>query len=187
MTHYPIRLMIDFETPSTERTTAPLTFGAVQFGMPMSIALPEFYDKASLASVERRGFTISKETMEWWDKQDPVMRNEVFSGTQDVAELLDKFTTWCETLYGAENLKDIQLWSRGAGFDCEILQGVYMEIFGVYPFRYYNHFCQRTVEALMPPYIVQSLRKQENKHHALEDAKYQAMVMNVALNTLRWN
>ena len=180
-----IRLSIDMETASINRNAAILTLGAHQFGLPYGTPAFEFYEKASLASNERRKFDISRETMEWWDKQDPVMRNEVFSGTQDIGQMLESFSNWCTQRFG--NLNEIELWSRGADFDCVILQNAYMEIWGEYPFNFRNHMCQRTVSKIIPPHIMSGIPKQEMKHHALEDARYQGMVLDVAFNTMRWN
>lgn len=192
MKTHPIRLMIDFETPSSDTTTAPLTFGAKQFAafdeynyLP-PYPFPEFYARASLASIERRGFSISKETMEFWDKQDPTIRAEAFGGTADVASLIDSFIEWCTCYYGADNLKKIELWSRGADFDCKILQNVCMELWGNYPFDFRNHGCQRTLVKTLPSsLIIANVPPQLHKHHALHDAKYQAAAAEFVMATVK--
>lgn len=181
----PIHLMIDFETPSSETTTAPLTIGAVQFAT-TNPNRPVFYDRASLASIERRGFHISTETMKWWDKQDPVMRNEAFGGTKDIEALIDNFIQWCQDSFGVENLQNIELWSRGADFDCKILQHVCMQIWGTYPFNFRNHNCQRTLAKGLPKEFIEAhVGVQRSKHHALEDAIYQARVVEFVMKQTR--
>jgi hypothetical protein len=41
-----------------------------------------FYQKCDPQDSERWGLHVDKSTMEWWDKQDPQVRAEAFSGTQ---------------------------------------------------------------------------------------------------------
>jgi hypothetical protein len=83
---------------------------------------------------------------------------------------------------------DVELWSRGAGFDCEILQDAFYQIFGSYPFDFRKHMCQRTMERLMPEQLKNAVipRWDARKHHALDDAMYQADMMDVALRNINW-
>ncbi len=181
----PIRISIDMETASTERNASILTLGAAQFGLPFGATVPQFYKRASLANNELVGRDVNPETMQWWDKQTQEERIEVFSGQGTLIELLDDFGTFCEYQYG--DLKSIELWSRGAGFDCEILQDAYMDLYGHYPFDFRKHMCQRTIQNLMPEWLVNAVPVNTRKHHALSDAKYQADILDVALRNLSWN
>lgn len=182
----PIRLMIDMETPASSKQTAPLTLGCVQFDLPFGMERPSFYERASLASIESKGFAVSRATMEWWDKQDPAVRNEAFGGILDITELLDSFSQWVMRTFNCTDCTGIELWSRGAGFDCEILQHCYEECFGTYPFDFRKHMCQRTVQALMPAELTSLVTRTGAKHNALDDAINQADMMDVALRNLRW-
>lgn len=187
----PIRIMIDMETPATNLTTAPISLGAVQFCLPFGIARPQFYERASLESIEKYGFAIDKSTMDWWDKQDAAIRTEAFGGTQSITQLLENFHSWCTLNFGyasgVADTSNIELWSRGAGFDCEILKHCFYELFGNYPFDFRKHMCQRTIERLMPAELVSLCGKNTGKHNALSDAIFQADVMDVALRNIRWN
>lgn len=186
-----IRIMIDMETTGTDSDAGILTLGAVVFDVPFGYPRPTFYDKASLASNEAAGRKVDKATMEWWNKQDSELRKEVFSGTQSVSDMLSNFIVWCtnQLAPGMSLEKDVQLWSRGAGFDCEILKHACYQLFGHYPFDFRNHMCQRTVEALMPAglvNLVQNSYASRRKHHALDDAMHQANMMDAALRNIIW-
>jgi hypothetical protein len=182
----PIRISIDMETVDNVVTAGIISLGAVQFALPHGYEAPQFYAKADVRSSEMLGRTISKGTMEWWDRQDPEIRNEAFSGVLSLGELLDQFYKWCVSTYGVDRLQDIELWSRGAGFDCEILQHAYLQLWGSYPFNFRNHLCQRTIERLMPQELKSMIPPNFGKHNALMDAIHQASVLNVAFNNLRW-
>jgi hypothetical protein len=191
ITQIPIRIMIDMEGTAQCASSGILTLGACTFGLPFGQQRQKFYERASLASNESMGRTISRSTMEWWDKQDKAMRDEAFGGTQNINLMLIAFEQWCIEKFaidaGREALVDrIELWSRGAGFDCEILQDAFLNIFGYYPFDFRKHMCQRTVERLMPASLKSAIPPQQSKHHALEDAMYQANVMDVALKNMMW-
>jgi hypothetical protein len=150
----------------------------------------QFYQRASLESNEKFKRKISLGTMKWWDEQDPIMRAEAFGGTVALDDMLSEFMIWCTTLCPPSfSLGDIQLWSRGAGFDCEILQHAFYEIFGHYPFDFRNHMCQRTIEVLMPEWLVEGVKNSHpnrGKHNALNDAIYQAGILDAALRNIRW-
>lgn len=175
------RIMIDMETVDTCENAGILTLGACTFGLPFSVPRKHFYERASLSSNEFLKRSISKETMEWWDKQDPEMRKETFGGTDSIVLVLDMFVNWASRI---APIDEIELWSRGAGFDCNILQHAYQNLQGHYPFDFRKHMCQRTIERLMPPDLRNLLPKHTNKHHALQDALFQADVMDVALNNI---
>lgn len=188
----PIRIMIDMETPATCAGAGILTLGACTFGLPFGQPRQTFYEKASLASNESAGRVISKATLQWWSADErTAARNEVFSGTDTITMLLSKFEAWAINAFcineGRAGLSErIELWSRGAGFDCEILQDAFMEIFGYYPFDFRKHMCQRTIERLMPQNLKVLIGANSFPHHALHDAINQADLIDVALRNIKW-
>jgi hypothetical protein len=184
MNQTPIRIMIDMETTSTDRRAGILSLGACVFGLPFGAPAYEFYERASLASNESLKRTIDRSTMEWWNKQDLEMRKEAFGGTQAVDDLLENFLKWVKDFRADPSY--VEIWSRGAGFDCEILQDAFYQIFGSYPFDFRKHMCQRTVERLMPQSLKAAVITDPRKHHALVDAQNQARLMDVALRNLNW-
>lgn len=186
------RIMIDLETMSSEKDAAILSLGAVQFGHglhPDGSAF--FYDKVDPQASEAAGLHVSKSTMEWWDKQDLAVRAEAFSGTRLLSAVLLDFESWCESQFGGKDaLQTLELWSKGSDFDLVVLANAYHQVLGYYPFNFRMHRCHRTLEAMMPPGLL-SLAKnsivQTTKHNALSDAKYQAIIANVALSNMQFN
>lgn len=166
----PLHIMLDLETASLEPNAAILQIGAVVFSGPESSA--EFNTYVSLASCEAEGMHVSQATLDWWDRQNPQLRARVFGGTTPIADALESFHEWVESLerkYGTA----AHLWSNGADFDLPILKSAY-QIFGEYPFNFRNHRCYRTISALD-----ESLKKKfvnPLAHDALDDALYQAKV-----------
>lgn len=186
----PIRIMIDFETVDTCPRAGILSLGACTFGLPFGADRQLFYAKASLASNEQLKRSISRSTMEWWDKpENAEARKEAFSGTMAVDDVLEQFRIWAHSVAlssSGTKIEDIELWSRGAGFDCEILQDAFYQIFGNYPFDFRKHMCQRTIERLMPAALRNGIKLRTAKHIAYIDALNQADVMDVALRNLNF-
>lgn len=181
--HIP-RISIDFETAATCDSAAILTFGACSI-LPEGGIRKMFYMRASLASNEANGRTVDTATMKFWDEQDPIIRREAFGGTDDIHHVLDEFKKWAYSEVSTD-LSKIELWSRGADFDCKILQHAYMHIDGSYPFNFRNHMCQRTFAKMMPSGLVGLLEANTQKHLAISDAIYQARVIEMGLRCIEW-
>lgn len=182
--HIP-RISIDFETAATCDSAAILTFGACTI-LPEGGTRKMFYMRASLASNEANGRTVDTATMKFWDEQDPNMRAEAFGGNDDIHKVLDEFAKWAYSEVSTD-LSKIELWSRGADFDCKILQHAYMNIDGSYPFNFRNHMCQRTFAKMMPQSLVDTVSPNTQKHLAIADAVYQARVIEAGIRALGWN
>src|SRR4051812_9428940 len=118
------RIMIDLETMSSAKDAAIISLGAVQFGHGVSPdSAVHFYQKCDPQDSERWGLHVDKSTMEWWDKQDPAIRAEAFSGTQPLAQMLTAFESWALNNFG--DLENVELWSRGSDFDLVVLPNAY--------------------------------------------------------------
>lgn len=178
------KLMIDLETASTENTAAIVQLAAVEFGIPHGVTPRTFNSYIALASCEAYGMHVSIATMEWWDKQDPVLRAKVFGGTTHIFNALEHFDNWCQTEF--EGQENIELWSNGADFDCVILKNAYETVGTGYPFDFRKHRCFRTLKSLAPPSLERLFPINPTKHDALEDARNQATIANIILGNLRW-
>lgn len=182
----PIRIMIDLETLSADHTAGILTIGAVKFGTALHVdSQPYFYDKVLPQDNARYNLHEDVATLEWWDKQDPEVRQEAFSGIKPLRTVLSDFTAWVERIANHVPLSEIELWSRGADFDLVILSNAYYEVFGEYPFNFRKHMCERTLRALLPSTVRIEFEEsyEGRKHYALMDAKYQA---HIATRTLQY-
>lgn len=166
--NHPIHVMLDLETLDTTPNAGIIAVAAVPFmwGEP----LEPFYQKCSVLDVERRGFDVSRSTMNWWGLQDTAIREETFSGTQLCVELLSHLHTYMEKLPGTS-----LVWGNGAAFDNVVLRNAYDHFTLPTPWNFRNDRCYRTLLSLFPE-IKDRVVPNTHKHNALWDARYQAEV-----------
>lgn len=162
-----LNVMLDLETTATDYNAGVLSIGAVPFGC--GEMLQPFYEKCSLLSLENNGFSISRKTMDWWEKQDSKVRAEAFSGTQPIGDMLEHFGSYLRLLPG-----EVVIWGNGADFDNAILSNAYDVSEMVLPWRYHNNRCFRTLKNTFGPETVAIPPFVGDKHNALMDAMFQA-------------
>lgn len=178
-----IHISIDLETASTASHAAIIQLAAATV---VGGVRRVFEEKITLASNEAAGRTVDKETMEWWNAQNPALRRKVFGGTAELKETLEAFTAWCTDISGGE-LDRIHLWGNGSEFDCVILRNAY-EAFQEYPFNFRKHKDLRTILYLTPADVQEQAHKafkqnypDSEAHDALSDATYQLYKILAAL------
>ena len=92
-----LHAMIDLETLDTKPSSQILSLGAVKFNA-LSNEEPysDLYLKPDIDQQNKKGRTTSESTIEWWDKQDPLIKEEAFSskGRMDIETMLDQLTEW---------------------------------------------------------------------------------------------
>jgi hypothetical protein len=163
-------LMVDLETLATSPNAAILTIGAVTFDPKTDKIFDEFYTKVDLESVTDLGMQIDEKTVEWWGTQDAAAQEEAFSETNriSVQEAIEKFHKFA---WNCSNF-----WSHGAAFDIVIIEQYYRALKKSPPWDFWQIRDTRTIFDLgIDPEMPQA-----NKHHALEDARRQAIgVQNV--------
>ena len=157
-------VMLDLETTGVSAGCAILSIGACTLDLNN-----EFYQKISLASCYDRGLKDLPSTLDWWNKQDPAVRTEAFSGVVALSDVLLSFAMWLESL----GEKKAKVWGNGADFDLPILGAAYEACGMEKPWKPYNGRCFRTIKNLYPDVIPNAFRG--IKHNALEDAKNQAI------------
>ena len=157
-------VMLDLETCGTSPGCIILSIGACTFDLQH-----EFYERISVIDSAEYGFTEDPGTMAWWDKQNPDMRDEAFSGSQSVVEVLGRFSDWFKRLPA----KSVYVWGNGADFDQPILKAYYEGMLMPVPWKPYNGRCYRTLKNLYP--FIKGPTSNASHHHALEDAKWQAV------------
>ena len=170
-------IILDLETLDSSPTAAIIAIGAVRMKDHSS-----FYIRVDPKDAEVYG-TVSKATMEWWNKpENAEARVESFGGKDELLDALEKFEKW---VFSGAPAGDTYLWSKGSDFDLPILRNAY-ENFGTYPFDFRNHRCLRTLYGLIPSYMLTAGSNGEvgKKHTAIADAKYQAALFEVTLNYL---
>lgn len=153
-------VMLDLETTGVSAGCGILSIGACALDLH-----DNFYVKVNLASCYERGLKDLPSTIAWWEKQDPVAKEEAFSGDTPILEALIRFSTWFH--------KASKIWGNGADFDLPILGAAYEACGMEKPWKPYNGRCFRTIKNLYPDVIPNTFRGV--KHNAYEDAKNQAI------------
>lgn len=169
------RIMLDLETLGTAPGSAILAIGAVKFGS--QHVLSDFYQRVDLRSCLDFGMTIDPDTLMWWMRQDDAARKEITQEGIFLASAIEEFDLWLKR--EAENT-EIEMWGNGAAFDNVLLSSAYHIFRKKRPWNYSNDRCYRTVKNLYPEV---EMLQYGYKHHALDDARSQAMhLMNMLPN-----
>lgn len=168
--------MCDLETLGTRPGCKLLSIGAVVFG-PAGVAhdsTSQFYLEVKIN--DQGDLVADKQTIAWWDQQDPAERDRLFGGQASKPTLRDALTTFNIWLRHLAEVKDnklaLCLWGNGADFDNAILQVAYEAVGAGRPaWEFYNNRCYRTLKNLAPDV---KLVRQGTHHNALDDALTQA-------------
>lgn len=157
-------IMLDLETMGTCPNAAIVSIGAVRFDLKLGNLYDEFYCNVSLKSAVRGGGIIDPDTILWWLQQGEKAKKEIMSAeSMHIEAALKAFSDWVRK-------KSIEgVWGNGSDFDNLILQNAYKRLNGEAPWSYKVNRCYRTIAALFP-----EMRRKQNTHHALEDARNQA-------------
>lgn len=172
--------MLDLETLSTRGHAAILVIAAIKFdrgdNLPKIDESDKFYAKISLDSCHSVGLHIDKQTIKWWDEQDPVVRKEVFSEPrEDLETVLTRFKTW----YSNAD----KIWSNGATFDIPILAEAYARCKMEPPWKFWLARDTRTLYDLAG--VTQKDLPAGNLHHALHDCWRQIWGVKESLKRIR--
>ncbi len=175
-----IHAMIDLETLATDPHCTVLTIGGVKFN-PNSFDEPhsEFYFRLDLDEQDQLGRTVTDDTIEWWAKQDPKVKEEAFREDDRVGlkHFLDHLTKW---MVGVD-----VLWGHGYGFDVTIVEDIYRQMATPIPWNFWQVKDGRTLISL----LARDPRKdmQTDLHNALKDSYYQAKAIQVAYSKIYTN
>lgn len=163
----PSNIMLDLETLGTEPGCAILSIGAALFGK--GSLHDGFYIRISLKSSQDYGLTIDADTLEWWTRQPHKVFAEAMTGGNSLDAAMFQFRKWIENLHLPPNWT---IWSNGASFDAPVLEAAFRKLRMQPPWTHLQERCFRTLRALDPnePKVEPAI-----KHHALEDAKAQAL------------
>lgn len=157
-------VVVDIETTGTVPGCCILSIGATDTHLEHT-----FYSTIWHSS-QKSIFNLKDdfETLKWWDKQDAEARNEAFSGTLGLQQVLGNFADWLKSLPA----KKVYVWGNGADFDQPILAYAYNVCEMQNPFGF-NNRCYRTLKNLYPH--VKASDFEGRKHHALDDARHEAL------------
>lgn len=139
-----------------------------------------FYEKIAANKYPVSDFHSNNQTMEWWQKQDVVVRTTAFSGIHSPVEVITKLSEYFASFTGDAGA--IRVWGNGASFDVPILEYIYDYYQLPYPWSYRASMCYRTAKELFSwiPFTKPTIA-----HDALEDARAQATHLEMILTWLR--
>ena len=169
-------VMLDIETLARSADSVVLTIGAVRFdryGKRVDQTGIHLY--LSIDEQKAQGRAVDPETVAWWDKQNPDVRDDVMRswGRKPVKEALRDL---------AEYVEDAdKIWSQGPLFDIKILENLYEQNGMRAPWRFYKIRDSRTLfDALGDT----RSRDSTNLHDALSDSVDQARAVQRAFRKL---
>jgi exodeoxyribonuclease VIII len=184
-----LKVIVDLETVSTDNEAGILSIGAVVCDSydlrELPAELTEFYEKIAFTSLEPMGFHLDKKTLEWWNSQEQLVRDEAFSGTKHISTALQEFILWIESIKAE---RTVQIWGNGATFDNVILRNALDRCSIKVPWTYKNDMCYRTIcTTFKEAYRVAESGVPANimEHSAIADARYQRDILEYIFSSLR--
>lgn len=185
MTESRTDIVLDIETLHNEPEAKPvvLSIGAVALNLDGedtydSLLNHSFYHVLDPAPQKKVGHTEGEDTVNWWSKQDPTARAAVFNVPLSHPEEVTKaFAEWMN------GYRATHLWGNGAVFD-NVITRILFRSFGVeFPIKFWNDMDLRTIMRLnggKPDVAFTGC-----KHHALDDAIHEALMLQAARRNLR--
>jgi DNA polymerase III epsilon subunit-like protein len=161
-------IMIDLETTGINPGCAILSIGAVQMFTDTLDGSEEFYGKIDVTSCHAVGLFDEPSSVAWWSRQPQDVRDEAYSGTLPIKDVLTMFSLWYKW-----RGDDLLAWGNGADFDLPILTAAYAACDMEVPWKPYNGRCYRTLKSFFPEIRIRP-RPADMMHNALLDARYQA-------------
>jgi hypothetical protein len=173
-----IKAMIDIETMSTRNDAAVIAIGTAIFDSEGIIDKQELLLDPRFVPGHR-----DEDTLDWWEKQDPEVKERMFSGELRAPEA-------CKELFHfLRGYQCKETWANSPSFDLVILRELFKEASILsFPVHYSRERDYRTLTRLADrlgidcgePYT----RAEHQAHSALSDAITQAEVVNIILPQL---
>lgn len=167
MTH----IMLDLETWGTAPGCALRSIGAVQFELSGEIK-GEFYRNIAKDSCLKAGLIIDPATERWWQRQSPEAQAALENDPEDLAKVATEFHLWCLS-------RGPFVWSHGANFDEPIWCAAARAVGQKAPWYFWDVRDTRTIFAIAD-IDTRSLSRTGTHHNALDDAKHQARLVQLA-------
>lgn len=168
--------MVDIETLGHAPDGVVLSVGSVEFD-PWSDRIGERLE-VNLDIKEQWKRKINASTVEWWMEQD----REVWNRTRDNVEPVSKALLKLKNHW----LKDPIVWAKGPDFDCSILRHLYTTNDLWCPYSFRDTRDVRTAIWLGNQRgVAFPERNEEMAHVGIEDAVYQAKVVQACLKGIK--
>lgn len=164
-------LMIDLEFLSLTSQAYPLSLGACVFKYDATDTISTFYRSIRVSDSDANYFDIDIETVMWWMRQGEQARTSLEAPVPiSLYHALQDFNNWLV------ELEFYTVWSRGH-LDIEIMKYCYGMVELEMPFTPYLWRDCRTLDDFTAKSFVTSIENRFLAHHALDDAKKQALVV----------
>lgn len=157
------RLMLDFETLDVAECPVILSMGVVVFNEDGIV--DSFFEKIDQQSCIDIGFTVSVDTLLWWDKQSDAARKAAFGGTTDIRSAMGMLVQ----MYIKHECGEI--WSKGSIADIRWANNILDKLGLQKPWKFWEEMCFRTYLKYSPKVDFQPVGE---AHNALDDATNQA-------------
>jgi hypothetical protein len=164
------QIMLDLETLGTRPGSVITSIGAVKFGG--GEITSDFYIRIDMQSSVDAGLVIDPATLLWWLQRSEKARAELLAPSVPLRSALEAFSVWVAD-------PEAEVWGCGVGFDNVLLDTAYAYLQVKPPWKHWNDRCYRTLKKLHPTI---TLKRTGTHHHALDDARYQAMHLMKILN-----
>lgn len=170
--------MVDIETLGALPGSVILSIGAVYFDDDGLGA--EFYRTIDVFDSLLHGLTIDPATVSWWRGQTPQAQaaTRAPAALRTLTTALDEFDTFLD---GFSPAGSPCVWAKGPDFDLVLLQAAYTLLKRRLPWKYRD---ARDVRTAIDMAQGVAFAEQTAKHHALEDAKYQAEQLRIVYKHL---
>jgi hypothetical protein len=183
--------MLDLETLDNKVPAVITQIGAIAFDRKARKIIDEFTVNVDAASCQKRGMTISGDTVMWWLKQDEDVRKSLVNPVPlNVEEALLKFRSWLvshfpSTITGIRPVGEVerfQVWCH-ASFDFPIATRAF-ELCDIPPPWGYRDYRDLRTMADFADIDVGSYVDEGGAHNALADARFQLKYTFAALEKL---
>lgn len=172
-----MHVMLDLETLGTRPNSVIASIGAVFFN-PSGDGIHDedcFYVRIDIESCVEAGLVMDPSTILWWLQQSQEARDSTFGGQKyPLEQALGQFSDF---LRRSKDLKNVRIWGNGSDFDNVILGSAYKALGYRPPWSYGKNRCFRTVNSMLHPKGIIMPTRTGTHHNALDDAKYQARVL----------
>lgn len=186
MTRPAVNIAIDLETLSTSPAAVILSIGAVAIDQDTGVK-HKFYSPCSRAS--QAGRKIDMSTLDWWSKQSAEARTALDQAeAPDCTSLFDALTALTNWIGALGEDHDVYVWGNGANFDVAILEHAYKERSDFVPWNFRKVRDMRTLYqiTLLFGLDIKGTAPRVGVHHnALDDAEFQADVVDRSLHLMR--
>jgi hypothetical protein len=159
-------VMVDIETLGTRPGSVILSIGACRFDE-TGVGDQNFYRPIDVLESLMLGLKVDEPTIGFWRLQ-PAAARAVLTPGRPLQETMSALTTYIL------DVPDSIVWAKGPDFDMVFVDAVYRALKSKAPWRYSAARDVRTILALAPDASSHPKYLPVVKHHALQDAIYQA-------------